>query len=256
MAKIFFKISILTAILAIAIVGCKQNSAESADSVTKYLKIENGCLVYKRSTSFILHNWCNDFYDEAPDKLQNYLIFTFDNYGNRARLDSYSQSKEHIGVIIWDAVNNTQYYGLVPHWDNYCHLLRPLPYGFNEEIDLFRYDPYWCMNGATLTMTNNYVDASKRYIYEEIIHGIDEKTTTYKMIPNVVDWYDKHFYWKFRFYENVLIHYRGTSDRVLTGTDEIIWVTDISADAFIMPHPNIPSKAFEDPTLEATWINW
>jgi hypothetical protein len=219
------------------------------------IEIEKGCVVYENYSCYVYHQPCHP---DSPlyeyDYLNYYAIFTFDNYGNRARMDKYSLSGEHRNVYICDAeVNNRAWMG--SYWAGgfqIDHLW------WNHEGDAL-YLPYVLIDATFyLSRTHDrYVDESKRFLSESSLttttDGKSFDVDTYKMKPDVVDWYDVHYYWKFGLWKGVLMYYRGSESHSGPGNNFNIYCHIASK---IDTNPNIPSTAFDDPNLEVTWINW
>jgi len=223
------------------------------DNPENYIEIPKGCIVYEYYTSSIYHfPWCDSLTPvESVDIFREYYIFTFDNYGRRARVDWINSQGNISYTRIWNDLVNKEYRS--GNWIDNCTLF------WNECTDdniMFNYAPYISM-GVNFRIDTWPIPESDRFIADISTTTIADKLlsiTTYRMKPEAFG-YDRHYYWKFGYWKGVLMYFRGTNSAPSQqGLDSDIKIRQINARK-IETTINIPLTAFDDPTLPVTsWI--
>ena len=209
--------------------------------VEKVFTVEKGCVVYDQYFRKITED----------NHLLARFVFTFDNYGRRARLDIVnSKTGETKDVRIWDAVNNKRF---ISNWDLSNSNL------FNEASanTILNYNPYYDLTYGFFVDSYEMPD-SELFISNtstETVAGMPCKLIKYSTNKwNTTSGWE--FFWTFGYWEGVLMYHEGVHrvGKDLENPNSFIPKEMLKTVAKkIDLNVNIPDKAFDDEFLKVTW---
>ena len=208
--------------------------------------VKKGCVVYDQYHRLTI----------KENRLISQYVFTFDDYGRRARLDAIDPKTGKTKYVrIWDAVKNKCFNIRVQgKWDLSNSYLLNNTSGVNT---VYKYDPYYDLTYGIFVDSYEMPD-SELYISKTSTKTIADKScklTTYstKKWTTIPGW---DIFWTFGYWEGILMYNEGVhsieKDRETQNTflsKEIITAVAKKIDTNV----NIPEKVFDDEFLKVTW---
>jgi len=212
------------------------------------IRIEKGCVIYETFSGTPAEHQGSSIF--ANKTLAQRYVFTFDKYGQRARIDVIDiNTSESSCAYIWDDIRNSRFQS--GKWDN------SNSYILNDDLSILRYAP-----NESLT-SKRWVDGIEMPESILFVLNTEKKTMLGKSfdltIYSVPFSYPVHFgdiHWSYGFWEGILMYYEGVlgSSFPLGGGYYYRPSMMFSTEAIeIYTNPNIPSDAFENVSLKPTW---
>ena len=213
--------------------------------VEKVFTVEKGCVVY------------DQYYRQfiRKDRLVAKYVFTFDNYGRRARLDEIDpKTGETKSVHIWDAINNKVFNsGGRGKWDlSDSGLLNT-----SNVNTVINYDPFYYLTHGFYIGSYEMPDSelfisktSSKMIADKLCQLTTYSTNKWNMISG---W---EVFWTLGYWEDILMYKEGVEniEKDRETQDSYISYDVLSVIAKkIDTNVIIPDRAFEDEFLKVTW---
>ena len=211
----------------------------------KIFPIEKGCIVYDQYYRLYIKN----------DRLVAKYVFTFDNYGRRARLDEIDpKSGETKSVRIWDDINNKCFnYSGYGKWDSSNSNL----FNTSGANTVINYNPFYYLTHGLWIDSHEMLDSelfisntSSKVIADKPIQLTTYSTNKRKMTPG---W---EAFWTFGYWEGILMYKEGVEniEKDIETTDTYVSYDVLSVIARkIDTNVTIPDMAFENELLKVTW---
>jgi len=227
------------------ILGIKNEMLGKNNMNQKIFSVEKGCVVY------------DQYYRQfiKKDRLVAQYVFTFDNYGRRARLDEIDpKTGETKSVRIWDDINNKSFnnsgYG---KWDSSNSNL----FNTSGANSVINYYPFYCLTHGLWIDSHEMLDSelfisntSSKVIADKPIQLTTYSANIRKMTPG---W---EVFWTFGYWEGILMYKEGVENikKDIETTDTYVSDYVLSAIAKkIDTNVTIPDMAFDNESLKVTW---